>query len=177
MTFISIYVVSLGADLGAVGVMWAFGAVVEIPIMLAFPTLSRRVGSERLLILGALAFAARAAGWGLASDPFVALLVAPLGGVGFALFYVGIVTFVSRAVPREVQATAQGVFTGMTFGLGSVVGAAVAGFAAPVITLPGLFIASSVATVVGALIVARGIARSRPEGQFARSASAFRSVA
>ena len=50
----------------------------------------------------------------------------------------------------------------MTFSLGSVVGAAVAGFAAPVIGLPGLFIAASVATVLGTLVVARAIAVARP---------------
>jgi MFS transporter, PPP family, 3-phenylpropionic acid transporter len=162
MTFISIHVASLGADLGTVGFMWAFGAAVEIPIMLAFPALARRVGSERLLILGALAFAGRAAGWGLASDPIVAVLVAPLGGIGFALFYIGLVTFIARAVPHEAQATAQGVYSGMTFSLGSVIGALVAGVLAPIVGLPGLFLASAVATVLGAFIVARAIAASRP---------------
>lgn len=157
MAFISIHVANLGADLATIGLMWGVGAAVEIPIMLAFPTLARRAGSERLLLLGAVAFALRAAGWGLATEPLAALLIAPLGGVGFALFYVGIVSFVANAVPPEAQATAQGLYTGLTFSLGSVVGSVVAGLAAPVIGLSCLFLASGAATVAATLVVARAV--------------------
>jgi PPP family 3-phenylpropionic acid transporter len=162
MAFISIHVANLGADLATIGLMWGLGAAVEIPIMLAFPTLAKRVGSERLLLLGAVAFALRAAGWGLVTSPFAALLIAPLGGVGFALFYVGIVSFVAKSVPPGAQATAQGLYTGMTFSLGSVVGSVVAGLAAPVIGLSGLFLASAVATVLATLVVARAVTVVRP---------------
>jgi MFS transporter, PPP family, 3-phenylpropionic acid transporter len=154
LAFISIHVAAEGADLATVGLMWALGAVVEIPIMLAFPVLARRVGSGRLLVLGAIAFTLRSAGWGLFAGPLAALLVAPLGGIGFALFYVGLVSFVSRSVPHDVQATAQGLFTGMTYSLGSVVGTIVAGFVAPVIGLPNLFLAAAAATGVGVIVVA-----------------------
>jgi PPP family 3-phenylpropionic acid transporter len=162
MAFISLHVAAEGADLATVGLLWAAGAVVEIPIMLAFPVLARRVGSGRLLVLGAVAFALRAAGWGFASGPMAALLVAPLGGIGFALFYVGLVSFVARAVPRDVQATAQGVFTGMTFSFGSVVGTVIAGFVAPIIGLPGLFLTAAVATALGTLVVAWAVGVARP---------------
>jgi MFS transporter, PPP family, 3-phenylpropionic acid transporter len=162
MAFISIHVAAEGADLATIGLMWAVGAVVEIPIMLAFPVLARRVGSGRLLVLGAIAFALRSVGWGLADGPVVALLVAPLGGIGFALFYVGLVSFVARSVPHDVQATAQGLFTGMTFSLGSVVGTLVAGFVAPVIGLPNLFLAAALATGVGVFVVAWAVGAATP---------------
>jgi MFS family permease len=162
MAFISIHVANLGADLATIGLMWGLGAAVEIPIMLAFPALAKRVGSERLLLLGAVAFALRAAGWGLVTEPLAALLIAPLGGVGFALFYVGNVSFVAKAVPPEAQATAQGLYTGMTFSLGSVVGSVVAGLAAPIIGLSGLFLAAAVATVLATLVVARAVTIDRP---------------
>jgi MFS transporter, PPP family, 3-phenylpropionic acid transporter len=158
MAFISIHVAAMGADLVVVGLMSAAGALVEVPIMLAFPALAARFGAERLLVLGAVAFALRAALWALAPSPELALAVAPLGGVGFALFYVGLVTFVAKSVPSDVQATAQGVYSGMTFSLGTVVGSALAGAAAPILGLPGLFAVAAVATVAGAIVVARGVA-------------------
>jgi MFS family permease len=96
------------------------------------------------------------------TEPLAALLIAPLGGVGFALFYVGIVSFVAKAVPPEAQATAQGLYTGMTFSLGSVVGSVVAGLAAPIIGLSGLFLAAAVATVLATLVVARAVTIVRP---------------
>ena len=55
----------------------------------------------------------------------------------------------------EVQATAQGVYSGMTFSLGSVVGAVLGGAAAPFLGLPGMFAVAAVAGVVGALVVGR----------------------
>jgi MFS transporter, PPP family, 3-phenylpropionic acid transporter len=161
MAFVSIHIVDQGGDLGTVGLVWGVGAAVEIPIMLAFPLLARRFGAERLLLLGAVAFALRAAGWALASGPILDVLVAPLGGMGFALFYVGLVGLIARSVPAEAQATAQGLFAGMTFSLGSVVGSVVAGVVAPIVGLPSLFMVAGGATLLGALVVGRGIAGSR----------------
>jgi PPP family 3-phenylpropionic acid transporter len=158
MTFIGIHVAGMGGDLAVVGLISAAGAVIEVPIMLAFPALARRFGAARLLVVGAVAFALRALLWGIAPSPIAALVVSPLGGVGFALFYVGMVTFVSRSVPAEAQATAQGVYSGMTFSLGTVIGAALAGAAAPVLGLPGLFMAAGVATLLGTLVVGRAVA-------------------
>jgi MFS transporter, PPP family, 3-phenylpropionic acid transporter len=157
MTFIGIRVADLGGDLAIVGLVSSGSAVVEVPIMLAFPAFAHRLGVGRLVVLGAAAFALRAVLWAFAPSPAVILLVSPLGGVGFAFFYVGIVTFVARAVPAEAQATAQGVYSGMTFSLGSVVGTAVAGGLAPILGLPGLFLAAGVATFVGTIVVARGV--------------------
>jgi PPP family 3-phenylpropionic acid transporter len=162
MTFISIHITDQGGDLGTVGLTWAVGAAVEIPIMLLFPVLARRVGAERLMLLGAIAFAARAAGWALAGDPFVAVLVAPLGGVGFAFFYVGMVALIAASVPAEAQATAQGVFSAMAFSLGAVVGSALGGVAAPLIGLPGLFWLSAVGTLAAAAALARAVSIVRP---------------
>jgi PPP family 3-phenylpropionic acid transporter len=157
-TFIGIHVADLGGDLAILGLISSGSAIVEVPLMLAFPALARRFGVERLVVVGAAAFGLRAALWGLAPSPIVALLVSPLGGVAFAFFYVGIVTFVARVIPPEAQATAQGVYSGMTFSLGSVVGAVLAGALAPILGLPGLFLAAAGATFVGTAVVARGVA-------------------
>jgi PPP family 3-phenylpropionic acid transporter len=123
--------------------------------MLAFPALVRRASAERLLVLGAVAFAARAAGWALVSDPWLYVAIAPLSGIGYALFYVGTVTYVSRAAPPSVQATAQGVFSGTAAALGAILGSVLGGQVAAALTIPGMFGVSAAATLVGALIVAR----------------------
>lgn len=156
-TFVSIHLVELGTPTGLVGLVWTPGALVEVPLMLAFPAIVRRVGAERLIVLGGLAFAARAAGWALASEPLAYVAIAPLGGIGFGLFYTGTVTYVSRAVPREVQATAQGIYTGTAFSLGTIVGSIGGGVLATALTIPGLFGVSAVAAVAAALIVRQSI--------------------
>ena len=111
--------------------------------MLAFPLLVRRVGAERLLVLGGLAFAARAGLWALTSEPLLFVAIAPLGGIGYALFYVGTVTYVSRAVPPSVQATAQGLFSGTAFSIGTILGAVIGGQIAAALTIPGMFAVSA----------------------------------
>jgi MFS transporter, PPP family, 3-phenylpropionic acid transporter len=152
-TFLSVHLVQLGASSALVGLVWTPGALVEVPLMLAFPLLVRRIGSERLLVLGGLAFAVRAGLWALTSDPLLFVAIAPLGGIGFALFYVGTVTYVSRAVPPSVQATAQGLFSGTAFSIGSILGAILGGQVAAAITIPGLFAVAAAVTAAGAGIV------------------------
>jgi PPP family 3-phenylpropionic acid transporter len=154
-TFVSVHLVELGSGSAVVGFVFTPGALVEVPLMLAFPAIVKRTGPDRLLFLGAVAFAARAAGWALVSDPWLYVALAPLGGVGYALFYVGTVTYVARAVPPSVQATAQGIFSGTAFSMGAILGSVLGGQIAAALTIPGMFAVSAAATLIGALIVAR----------------------
>jgi PPP family 3-phenylpropionic acid transporter len=154
-TFISIQLADLGSGTAVIGFVFTPSALVEIPLMLAFPLMARRVGGEGLLVIGALAFAARAAGWSLATEPWMYVAISPLGGVAYALFYVGTVTYVSKSVPPSVQATAQGIFSGTAFSMGTILGSALGGQIAAAITISGLFAVSAAATVVGALVVLR----------------------
>lgn len=152
-TFLSVHLVELGASSALVGLVWTPGALVEIPLMLGFPLLVRRIGAGRLLVLGGLAFALRAALWALTSDPLLFVAIAPLGGIGFALFYVGTVTYVSRAVAPTIQATAQGLFSGTAFSVGTILGSVAGGQLAAALTIPGMFLVSAVGTAAGAAIV------------------------
>jgi len=152
-TFLSIHLIELGADSTVVGLVWTPGALIEVPLMLAFPTLARRIGAERLLVLGGLAFALRAACWALTTEPLLFIAIAPLGGIGYGLFYVGTVTYVSRAVPPTVQATAQGVFSGTAFSIGTILGSVAGGQLAAALTIPGLFGVAAAATFAATLIV------------------------
>ncbi len=106
-TFLSIHLVALGADGQTVGLAWALGAVIEVPLMFAFPAIARRIPAERLLVLGALVFALKAVGFAVTSNVTALVLITLLGGIGFALYYVGTVTYVARVAPARLQATAR----------------------------------------------------------------------
>jgi predicted MFS family arabinose efflux permease len=58
-------------------------------------------------------------------------------------------------VPASVQATAQGIFSGTAFSLGSILGAVVGGVLAGPLSIPGLFALSAAGTVAGAAIILR----------------------
>jgi MFS transporter, PPP family, 3-phenylpropionic acid transporter len=162
-TFVSLRVIQLGGDATVVGATWSIGALTEIPLMLAFPNLARRFGAERLVLVGAVAFGLRAAGVALVSAPWLIVAVSPLGGIGFAFFYVGTVTWVAGALPREVQATAQGVFTGTAVSMGAIGGSIIGGLIGGAFSLPVLFTVAAVGHAFGAVIVWRAIGRRRAE--------------
>jgi MFS family permease len=160
-TFLSIHLVSLGANAQLVGLVWALGAAIEVPIMFAFPFIARRVPAERLIVAAAVVFALRTFGFAMTTDLTALFAIAIAGGPGYALFYVGTVTYVARATPAHLQTTAQGIFTGTAASVGSILGALVGGSLGGLLTLRGMFAVCAVGTVMGAFIVGRAIVPSR----------------
>lgn len=166
--FYSIQVVALGAPPTTVGLAWAIGATVEVPIMFLFPRLAVRFGTERLLVVGAAAFAIRAAAAAAATDPVALVLIAPVEGVGFALFFVGGVTFVAHRAPASLAATAQGVYTAVS-GLAAILGAALGGLVAGAAGIAAMFAACAAGGIAATLVVAFA-ALARPVIEVARPA-------
>jgi PPP family 3-phenylpropionic acid transporter len=156
--FLSVDLVALGAPPSIVGVAWAVGAGLEIPVMWAFPSLAARFGSDRLLVVGALILAVRAFGCALAPTPELLVAVSAIQGPGFALSFVGGVTHVARLAPRELGATGQGLFGGATIGLGAIAGSGVGALIVGAIGLPGVFALSGIASLVSAGLIVRALA-------------------
>ncbi|HEX9045235.1 MAG TPA: MFS transporter [Candidatus Limnocylindrales bacterium] len=159
--FYSIALVALGGNDSGVGAVWALGAIVEVPVMYAYPRLARRFGSGRLLVLGAAMFALRSALAALARDPVALILIAPVEGLGYGLFFVGGVDFVSHRAPRGLSATAQGLYTA-TGGLSAIVGAATGGAIAAAFSIQWLFAACAAIGVVGAVVIGYAVSREAP---------------
>jgi MFS family permease len=150
--FISLRVLALGGDATAVAATWSLGAVVEVPLMYAFPALARRFGSERLIVVGGVAFAARALISAWMDVPAAIVLSSVFGGIGFSFFYIGTVTWVARSVGRGVQATAQGIFSGTAQALGAIGGSVVGGAIGAALGLPVLFALAGAGYLLGAIL-------------------------
>lgn len=160
--FYSIQVVALGGSASMVGVAWAIGAMVEVPIMYGFPRLAGRFGAERLLVVGGLSFALRAGLASFATAPMMLVAIAPLEGIGFAGTFVGGVTVLAARAPAGTGGTAQGLLSGSA-GLATILGSTAAGAIALAIGIPGLFAICAIVSLVGAAIVALAIVRpARP---------------
>ena len=156
--FYSIQITALGGGATLVGIAWAVGAVVEVPIMFSFGRLSRRFGTERLLILGTFTFAIRAAASALAQDPIALVAVSVLEGFSFACFFVGGVTYIAGLAPAGLAGTAQGMFAA-TAGLATIVGSGVGGVLAGWLGIPGLFGVMAVAHLGAAVVITFAIRR------------------
>ena len=156
--FYSIQVVALGGSPGLVGIAWAFGASIEVPLMYAFPRIAGRVGTELLVVLGTLAFALRAVLGSIIADPVVLVLIAPLEGLGFACVFVGGVTVVGARAPSGLQGTAQGLFAAAS-GLATIIGSVAGGAIAEAVGIQGLFLAMAGVSLTGTVVIATALLR------------------
>jgi PPP family 3-phenylpropionic acid transporter len=159
--FFSIYLVSLSAPTVLVGSAWAIGALVEVPIMLSFPVIAKRVALNRIIALGAVAFLARIVVLSMTNDPYVAAATFVLHGLGYALLLVGGVTYVAGLAPRGRAATAQGVYAGVVAGLAMALGPAVAGIVANLTNLQTMFWLAAVFMAVGVVAMVIAMSSSR----------------
>lgn len=145
--YFSIHLLDLGAPGELVGSAWAIGALVEVPIMAAYPWLGARVRSERLIAIGAAAFALRALALLVVSDPVLAAGTMAIHGVAYALVLVGGVTFVSRHAPEATAATAQGILSATVFSLALVIGPGIGSWIAAQFGVQALFVAALAGSV------------------------------
>jgi PPP family 3-phenylpropionic acid transporter len=152
--FLSIHLVAIGAPESLVGASWAIGAAVEIPLMLAYPWLGARIGLERLVLIGALAFLLRAVALILLRDPVLATLTMALHGAGFALLLVGGVAYVSRHAPDGTAATAQGVLGATVFGLAAIIGPGIGGAVAELLDMAGMHVVAGLGSGLALLALA-----------------------
>jgi MFS family permease len=112
-----------------------------------------------LIVVGAFASGLRALGSGLASSPEQILAVAFIGGIGFAFTYVGTVTWLAGAVPRSVQATAQGIFTGTAVSIGAIAGSILGGSIGGALGLAALFLIAAAGYGLGGVLAWFAIVR------------------
>jgi PPP family 3-phenylpropionic acid transporter len=150
--FYSIQVVALGGTASLVGLAWAVGALVEVPIMYAFPRIGARAGTERLVVLGCVGFALRAGLAALAGSPVALVAIAPIEGLAFAGVFVGGVTVLAARAPVGLGGTAQGLFSASA-GLATIIGATGGGAIAGALGIPGLFAISALVALIGAALV------------------------
>ena len=100
-----------------IGLLWAIGVSAEVALLSFGKLLVARFGAERMLMLGGAAGALR---WGvlaLAPPLFPLLILQLLHAFTFALTYIAAIHLVQRAVPAQLAATAQTIYTVGTSGI------------------------------------------------------------
>jgi MFS transporter, PPP family, 3-phenylpropionic acid transporter len=162
----------LRASAGIIGFSSALAAAIEVPIMLRFPRLARRFGGAGLLLAGAVIIALRSGLAALATDPAFLVAASGIGGIGYALFFVGGVTHVAEHVPPHLAATGQGIFQGVAFGLSGVLAAAAAGVLAGAIGIAGMFGIAATVGGVAVLVIAAGVLPGSKKRELAFAESA-----
>jgi MFS transporter, PPP family, 3-phenylpropionic acid transporter len=127
-SYVGLYLDTLGASEGLIGFQGALGSVGQtFWMMTLLPWLLRRWGSERLMVLSFVAYAARFAVWALVPSTVAIVASQALMGLTFGTFIVASVDFADRHAPPGMGATSQALINGLVSGLGRSMGGVVAG--------------------------------------------------
>jgi PPP family 3-phenylpropionic acid transporter len=108
---------SLAIDEGIIGLLWSVGVLGEVALFAFSGRAVAILGPVGLIVLGSAAAALR---WAVtALDPPLGVLFAAqaLHGLSFGATHLGTVHFIFRAVPRSLQATAQGFYSAVSSGI------------------------------------------------------------
>jgi MFS transporter, PPP family, 3-phenylpropionic acid transporter len=128
INFLPLYMRALGADLTLVGLAVTAATLSELPVMAFAGVLLARYGPRRILIAALVAWAVRLALSPLVAAPGWVLPIQLLHGPAFAAMWIAGVAYAKHLAPRGSGAAAQGLFTGVSVGLGGLVGGLFGGF-------------------------------------------------
>jgi nucleoside transporter len=103
------------------------GQISEIFFMLLIPVGLLRLGTKGMLALGMLAWCVRYAIFATENVPLVIALGLPLHGICYDFFFVVSYLYVDRQAPPHLRASAQGMITFITLGVGMFLGNVLAG--------------------------------------------------
>ncbi len=127
-TFFSIYLQENGYAPTAQGLLWAAGVLVEIAMFFASVAVFRRWDAGKVLLFALLSAALR---WWLTGlwprELPVMLLAQASHALNFGAFVAASMQLVARFFPGRMNGHGQGVFYGLSSGVGGVVGALLAG--------------------------------------------------
>jgi PPP family 3-phenylpropionic acid transporter len=160
--YLSLRLVSQGGEASLVGVGWAVNTLAEVPVMLAFRPLARRVGLPTLIVLGAAAVALRNVGWAVAGDGLMTVSAAALSGVTFSFVLVGTTTWLPDHVPPGLRASAQALFVSTTAAIGTILGSLAAGVVVGAVGLQAMFSCAAAVAAVGAAVMWAAVVRFAP---------------
>ncbi len=155
--YFMIYLDEVGIADNLKGYFWVIAVGAETGMMLAIGWLMGRIGLKWTFVLSLLGCAGRLFAFSFALGPAGIAAVQCLHALTFTAFTVSSITFVNRLTPPELRASGQSLWMALTMGLGSAVGAKVAGVTAGALGLMGMFrvfaVAAAVAVMGAALLV------------------------
>ncbi|MBW8015903.1 MAG: nucleoside permease [Planctomycetes bacterium] len=110
----------------------SIGQMSEVVFMLIMPFFFRKLGVKKMLLLGMAAWIARFilfAFGNIDNLVFMFYLGVALHGICYDFFFVTGQIYTDKKAPKEIQASAQGFISFITFGVGMLLGNTLAGFA------------------------------------------------
>jgi len=97
------------------------GQIAEMLTMFTLGMVLKRLGWRWTMVIGILGHSARFAVYSFAPTPAAVIVVQLLHGVCYAFFFATVYIFVDEHFPKDVRASAQGLFNAVILGVGALV--------------------------------------------------------
>ena len=151
-TFLNLRMVELGGAPSALGIAAGFAAFAEIPGLLLAPRVARRIGLRGLFVGSALLYSAVILSWAFMTTPEQLIASRFLSGPAFAGLAIAGVLTINVLLPLNLQATGQGLYQTIAFGIGGVLANASGGVIYQGLGPPALFAFMAAVGFVGSLL-------------------------
>jgi PPP family 3-phenylpropionic acid transporter len=116
-TFATLHWRGAGYSADLIGALWAEGVIAEIVLFTAGVGLIRKAGPRLLLLVGATGAAVRWLVLGATVDLPWLILAQTLHALTFGATHLGAIHFIARAVPPQLSATAQSLYSAVVMGV------------------------------------------------------------
>ncbi|MEL6389166.1 MAG: nucleoside permease [Bacteroidota bacterium] len=129
------------AGIDNVGAKMTLGQVSEMVFLLLIPFFFRRMGVKWMLLTGMLSWAVRYVLFSIGVDQEMIWMLyvgVILHGICYDFFFVTGQIYVDDAAPKEIQASAQGFITLLTYGVGMLIGSRASGWIVDANTADGV---------------------------------------
>jgi PPP family 3-phenylpropionic acid transporter len=147
--FLFLFLDGIGASRTLMGFSLTVATLSELPIFFYSDRLLRRWGARGLLAVALGAYALRMFAYAWMPAPGWVLPISLLHGLSFSAMWVAGVSYASAIAPPGLGATAQGLFTGTTMGLGAAAGALLGGFLFDAVGPGVTFVVVGIAVLAG----------------------------
>ncbi len=137
--FYGLYLESMGAGRGTIGLGFALAAASEIPVIFWSGPVIQRMGPLPALVVASLVYAVRFLFLSTVTNPWLGVAVQLSHSLSFGLSWPALVLLMARWTPPPLRSTGQGLLSGAGFGLSNVIGSALAGLVADQWGLPLLY--------------------------------------
>lgn len=154
-TFLALRLLDLGGQASDVALSAGTSALAEIPAMALVPRIVGRIGVRALLVAGILLYGLVMASWAFLADPSLIIATRLASGVALAVITIAAVMTIAALLPAELQATGQGLYQTVGFGVAAIVANAVGGLVYGSGGATPLFLGTAVLAVLGAVVAWR----------------------
>jgi PPP family 3-phenylpropionic acid transporter len=127
-SFLFLYLNNLEASKTLMGLSLMVATISELPILYFSDRLLNRFGATRMIIFSVSFLVLRLFAYSFIRIPLLVLIIQLLHGPTYSMMWVSGVSYAAKNASHGMGATAQGLFSGVLFGLSAAVGAFVGGF-------------------------------------------------